>query len=115
MKEVKQRDAKISDLENQNQALDKQAADLSNSITNLNVQIAETQEKAGDIRGQQVISGEGAAAHDYGKGGAQRQINDITVLKAQVAKLREDLNIARRIESIRNGLFASSEQKGANG
>ena len=43
----------------------------------------------------------------------EKQFNDITVLRAQVSKLREELTIARRIEWIRNGLFASSEQKGA--
>jgi len=43
----------------------------------------------------------------------ERQFNDLTVLRAQVAKLKEDLSIARRIEWIRQGLFANSDQKGA--
>ena len=43
----------------------------------------------------------------------ERQFNDLTVLRAQVSKLKQDLNIARRLEWIRQGLFASSEQKGA--
>jgi hypothetical protein len=43
----------------------------------------------------------------------ERQFNDLTILRAQVAKLKEELNIARRIEWIRQGIFASSDQKGA--
>ena len=36
-----------------------------------------------------------------------------TKLRAQVSKLKEELNIARRIEWIRQGIFANAEQKGA--
>jgi hypothetical protein len=43
----------------------------------------------------------------------ERQFNDLTVLRAQVAKLKQELKVARRLEWIRQGLFASSEQKGA--
>jgi hypothetical protein len=41
----------------------------------------------------------------------ERQFNDLTVLRAQVAKLKQELKVARRLEWIRQGLFASSEQK----
>ena len=43
----------------------------------------------------------------------ERQFNDLAVLRAQVSKLKQELSIARRLEWIRRGLFASSEQKGA--
>jgi hypothetical protein len=43
----------------------------------------------------------------------ERQFNDLTVLRAQVSRLKEELSIARRIEWIRQGIFASAEQKGA--
>ena len=33
----------------------------------------------------------------------ERQFNDLTVLRAQVAKLKEELTIARRLEWIRQG------------
>jgi hypothetical protein len=45
----------------------------------------------------------------------ERQFNDLDVLRKQVAKLKEELSIARRLEWIRKGLFAASEQKGAQG
>ena len=43
----------------------------------------------------------------------ERQFNDLAVLRAQVSKLKEELSVARRLEWIRQGLFASTEQRGA--
>lgn len=43
----------------------------------------------------------------------ERQFNDLAVLRKQVNKLKEELSIARRLEWIRQGIFASQEQKGA--
>ena len=43
----------------------------------------------------------------------EQQFNDLAVLRAQVAKLKEELNVSRRLEWIRQGLFASGEAKGA--
>jgi hypothetical protein len=43
----------------------------------------------------------------------EKQFNDLTVLRAQVSKLKEELSVARRLEWIRQGLFASNDQKGA--
>ena len=43
----------------------------------------------------------------------ERQFNDLTVMRAQVSKLKEELSIARRLEWIRQGVFARAEQKGA--
>jgi septal ring factor EnvC (AmiA/AmiB activator) len=112
-KEVAKRDAKIGELEAQNQALDKQAMDLSSSITNLTVQIASTQKKLAASEGDKAFLEKELKRLMAEKAELERQFNDLTVLRAQVAKLKEELNIARRIEWIRQGLFASSEQKGA--
>lgn len=111
--ELKKREARISDLESQNQALDKQALDLSTSITNLTVQIAETQRKLTASEGDKAFLEKELKRLMAEKAELERQFNDLVVLKAQVAKLKEELSIARRIEWIRQGLFASSEQRGA--
>ena len=50
--ETAKRDTKIAGLEAQNQALDKQAVDLSTAITNLTSQIAETQRKLATSEGE---------------------------------------------------------------
>ena len=43
----------------------------------------------------------------------ERQFNDLTVLRAQVAKIKEDINVARRLDWMRRGIYASTDQKGA--
>jgi len=42
----------------------------------------------------------------------ERQFNDLAVLRAQVRKLKSELSISKRLEWIRQGLFATGEEKG---
>jgi chromosome segregation ATPase len=111
--ELTRRDAKIAELETQNQALDKQAIDLSASITNLTLQIADTEKKLTASEGDKAFLQKELQRMMAEKAELERQFNDLTVLRAQVSKLKQELNIARRLEWIRQGLFASSEEKGA--
>lgn len=111
--EVAKRDAKINELETQNQALDKQAIDLSASITNLTLQIADTQTKLAASEGDKAFLQKELKRMMAEKAELERQFNDLTVLRAQVSKLKQEMSIARRLEWIRQGLFARSEQKGA--
>jgi chromosome segregation ATPase len=111
--EVAKRDAKITDLEQQNASLDQKAADLSTALTNLTVQINETQRKLAASEGDKAFLEKELKRLMGEKAELERQFNDLTVLRAQVAKLREELNIARRLEWIRKGLFSVDEQKGA--
>ncbi len=111
--ELAKRDAKINELETQNQALDKQAGDLTNAISKLTAQINETQRKLAASEGDKVFLEGELKRLIAEKSELERQFNDLAVLRAQVAKLKEELNIARRIEWIRQGLFASADQKGA--
>ena len=109
---ITQRDAKIADLESQNQALDQRAADLSLAITNLTGQIDDTQKKLAASEGDKAFLEKELQRLMAEKAELERQFNDLVVLKAQVAKLKEELNISRRLEWIRQGLFARSDQKG---
>ena len=111
--EAAKRDAKIAELEAQNQALDKRAVDLSTAITNLTTQIEETRRKLATSEGEKGFLEKELKRLMAEKAELERQFNDLTVLRAQVAKLKEELSIARRLQWIREGLFASSEQRGA--
>jgi len=111
--ETARRDAKIADLEAQNQALDKQAADLSTSITNLTRQIEETKQKLATSEGEKGFLEKELKRLMAEKAELERQFNDLAVLRAQVSKLKDELSIARRLQWIRQGLFASTEEKGA--
>jgi len=111
--ETARRDAKIADLEAQNQALDKQALDLSTAITNLTQQIEETKRKLAASEGEKGFLEKELKRLMAEKSELERQFNDLAVLRAQVSKLKEELSVARRLEWIRQGLFASADQKGA--
>jgi septal ring factor EnvC (AmiA/AmiB activator) len=111
--EVKKDEAKIADLESQNQALDKKALDLTNSISTLTVQIADTQRKLASSEGDKADLESQLKRLMAEKKELERQFNDLTVLRAQVAKLKEEINTQRRIEWSKQGLFAGIEEKGA--
>jgi chromosome segregation ATPase len=111
--EIKKRDTRIAALEAQNQTLDKQAVELSTAITNLTTQITETRRKLAASEGDRASLEAQLKRLISEKSDLERQFNDLTILRAQVAKLKEELTIARRVEWIRRGLFASGEQKGA--
>jgi chromosome segregation ATPase len=103
----------IADLEARNQALDAQAQSLSIEITNKNTQIADIQRKLAASEGDKAFLTRELTRLMSEKAELEKQFNDLNVLRAQVAKLKEELNIARRIEWIRQGLFASADAKGA--
>jgi len=111
--ETAKRDAKIAELEAQNQALDKQAVDLSTAITNLTSQIEDTKRKLATSEGEKGFLEKELKRLMAEKAELERQFNDLAVLRAQVSKLKEELSVARRLEWIRQGLFASTEQRGA--
>ena len=75
--------------------------------------IADTQQKLAASEGNKAFLEKELQRLMGEKTELEKQFSDITVLKAQLAKLKEELSIARRVEWIRNGLFASSDQKGA--
>jgi chromosome segregation ATPase len=111
--EIAQRDSKIADLEAQNQNLDRQALDLSTALTNLNAQIDETKRKLDASEGDNAFLTKELKRLMAEKAELERQFSDLTVMRAQVAKLKEELSIARRLEWIREGLFARADQHGA--
>jgi len=113
--EVAKRDARITELESANAELDKQAESLSLSITNLTDLIANTRQKLATSEGNREFLEKELQRLMAEKAELERQFNDIAILRAQVSKLKEELNISRRLEWIRRGLTASSNQKGAQG
>jgi chromosome segregation ATPase len=110
---VAERDQKIAALETQNRELDEKAIDLSAALTNLTLQITETQRQLDASQGDKEFLEKELKRLIAEKAELERQFNDLAILRAQVAKLKEELSIARRLEWIRKGLFAADEQKGA--
>jgi len=113
IEETAKRDAKIADLESQKDQLDKQAVDLNASIQNLQGQIADTQKKLDASEGDKAFLTKELNRLMAEKAELERQFNDLAVLRVQVKKLKEELSVSRRLEWIRQGLFARDDEKGA--
>ncbi|HXT38500.1 MAG TPA: hypothetical protein VN887_00610 [Candidatus Angelobacter sp.] len=109
--EIAKRDAKIADLEGQNDDLTKKMADLNTSIGNLESQITDTQKKLAASEGDREFLLKELKRLQAEKAELERKFNDLAVLRDQVRKLRDELSIARRLEWIRRGLYGT--EKGA--
>jgi chromosome segregation ATPase len=109
--EIAKRDAKIADLEGQNDDLTKKMADLNTSIGTLESQIADTQKKLAASEGDRDFLLKELKRLQTEKAELERKFNDLAVLRDQVRKLRDELSIARRLEWIRRGLYGT--EKGA--
>jgi chromosome segregation ATPase len=111
--EVAQRDKKISDLENQNQQLDKQSIDLRGAITTLETQIAVTQKKLADSEGDRELLLKDLKRLQAEKADLERRFNDLAMLREQVRKLKAELTISRKLELMRREIYATFTDKGA--
>lgn len=111
LEEEAKREAKIADLESTNEALDKQALDLKGNINDLEAQIADTQKKLDASEGDKAFLQKELARLTAEKEELEKKFNDLAILRDQVRKLKEELDVSRRLEWIREGIFA--DQKGA--
>jgi chromosome segregation ATPase len=107
-----QRDEKISELESENQSLDKEAAALRVSITNVQAHIAATQEKLAKSQGDQVFLLKELKILQNEEADMEKKFNNITAVREHLRKLKTEAAISRRLEWTRRGMDASFIQKG---
>jgi septal ring factor EnvC (AmiA/AmiB activator) len=110
--EMKKRDAKIAELEQENSTLEKQSDDLKGAIGGLEKAIVETEKKLAASEGDREFLLKELKRLQAEKAELERQFNDLAVLRQQVSRLKEELSIARRIDWIKRGIFGFSETKG---
>jgi len=103
--EIAKRDAKISDLEGQNDDLTKKMGDLNTSITGLEVAIADTEKKLAASEGDRDVLLKELKRLQAEKAELERKFNDLAVVREQVRKLKDELSVARRLKWIREGLY----------
>ena len=111
--EMAKRDARIKELEGQNDDLTKKMVDLNTSLGNLEKQIADTERKLAASEGDREFLLKELKRLQAEKAELERQFNDLAVLREQVRHLKEELSIARRLEWIRRGIYSTQGQKGA--
>ena len=103
--ELAKRDAKITELEGQRDDLSRRMSALTNNIADLQRQIADTERKLSVSEGDREFLLKELKRLQTEKVELERQFNDLKLLKAQVAKLKDELTIARRLDFIRAGVF----------
>jgi len=111
--EIERRDAQISQLTTQTNALTLKMDDLTASIGKLGNQIAATERKLAASEGDREFLLKELKRLQVEKAELERQFNDLSALRTQVAKLKEELSIARRLEWLRMGIYGQQEKKGA--
>jgi chromosome segregation ATPase len=104
---------RINDLESENEVLDARANSLSNAITVLNAQIAETQQKLAAAETNNTFLTFELQKQMEQKAELERKFNDLDEVRAQVKKLRDEAFTARRLEWIRDGTAPGAQPKGA--
>jgi chromosome segregation ATPase len=103
----------ITDLEAQNRALDQQAAQFTNTIANLSAQITETQMKLVESETNNTFLESELKRQVAEKAELERKFNNLSQVRTQVRKLRDDLLIARRLQWMREGTDPAQQRKGA--
>lgn len=110
--EIEKRDRQITDLEQEREGLTKRMDGLTSEIGTLNGKISETERKLKTSEGDRDQLQRELRRMLAEKAELERRFNDLASLRDQVRKLKEDLNVARRIDLIRRGLYGS-DKKGA--
>ena len=103
----------IADLEAQNQALDQQVTGMTNTIANLSRQIAETQMRLVESDTNNTFLENELKRQVAEKAELERKFNNLSQVRAQVRKLRDDLLSARRLQWMREGTDPNQQRKGA--
>lgn len=111
--ELAQRDQRINELETQRSDLTKKMDDLTLNIDKLGLQIADTEKKLTASEGDREFLLKELKRMQVEKAELERQFNDLSMLRTQVAKLKDELSISRRLEWIRMGIYGAQERKGA--
>jgi len=111
--EIERRDAQISQLTTQTNVLTQQMDDLTASIGKLGKQIAMTESKLAASEGDREFLLKELKRLQVEKADLEKQFNDLSALRTQVAKLKEELSISRRLEWIRMGIYGAQDKKGA--
>ena len=104
---------RIKDLTTQNQVLDQNVNSLSNQITDLNSQITDTQRQLNDSKTNNAFLTAELQQQMADKADLERKFNDLTEVRNQVKKLRDELFVERRLQWMREGINPVNQPKGA--
>jgi DNA repair exonuclease SbcCD ATPase subunit len=92
----------VADLELQNKSLDEHASELTNTIAQLDAQIAATQSRLALTETNSAFLQAELQKQMAQRAEIEHKFNDITEVRSQVVKLKEEIFIARRMQLMKN-------------
>lgn len=107
-----QRDKKITDLQNQNVDLDKKAAELRATIASLDTQIVDTKKKLAETQGDRTLLLAELKRLQARQAELEKKFHDLAALRLEIRKLKEEATLARQLDWMRRGVYASFGEKG---
>jgi len=111
--EIEKKDAQITQLTSQTNQLTMKMDDLTSNIEKLGKLIGDTERKLSASEGDREFLLKELKRLQVEKADLERQFNDLSVLRTQVAKIKEELTVARRLEWLRMGIYGMNDKKGA--
>jgi chromosome segregation ATPase len=111
--EIERRDAQISQLTAQTNQLTMKMDDLTSNIDKLSKLIGDTERKLAASEGDREFLLKELKRLQAEKAELEKQFSDLSVLRTQISKLKEELSVARRLEWIRMGIYGMQDKKGA--
>jgi chromosome segregation ATPase len=113
-REMAARDQKINELEGERSDLTKKMDDLMLNIDALTKQISDTERKLAASEGDREFLLKELKRLQTEKAELERQFNDLKELRSQIAKLKDELSVSKRLEWIRSSIYGSSDKRGAD-
>lgn len=110
-KEIAKKDQQITELQSHGDELNSKIGGLEQAMNELNRQIAKTESQLAAAEGDREFLLDELKRLQQEKADLERQFNDLSLLRTQVAKLKEELSISRRLEWIRMGIYGSAANK----
>jgi chromosome segregation ATPase len=111
--DVQKQSLRIADLESQRTGLTQKMETLQGSISSLETQIGDTKKKLALAEGDRQELLAQLKKLEAEKADLVTQFNNISTLRTQLAKLREEAAIAQRLAWTRAGIYSNQEKKGA--
>jgi len=111
--DVQKQSLRIADLESQRTGLTQKMETLQGSISSLETQIGDTKKKLALAEGDRQELLAQLKKLETEKADLVTQFNNISTLRTQLAKLREEAAIAQRLAWTRAGIYSNQEKKGA--
>jgi chromosome segregation ATPase len=110
--EIASLNQRVTGLTTQNQVLDQRASALSSALATLDARIAETRRQLADSETNNLFLEKELQRQTAARAEMEGKFNNLTVVRAQVKKLKEEAFVTRRLQWMQAGTDPSQQQRG---